>query len=310
MKKRTITVMSFVCALCAAAAVATLAPQEKAVAQTELFTETKCQISDDGEKLLVVTGITDVSSIYQIGYEINGGAYVPSGEDNANTEEYYAGLTLGGTTKTASEFIEGAEGLLVWEIAYDTENPYTIKPYALVGEWENGTLVEPEENERTYGAVKEINKVDYTVTVYKAQNDGTYAVATTVVGKAMPGKVVTPADANLPAIPSGYVLSSSSDEKATVKGDGTTELKVYLDYETVSTDFKTWNVWYNETNAQIGTSNASDAVHAAGVHFATESTRAYLSGTYVTPAFSFQGFSVSSGDTYIRIRPRAKAYEI
>ena len=97
--------------------VASVSAEEQASAS--IFTETKCQISKTGDKMLMVTGITDVSKIYEIGYDIGGG-YVVSEDDVAETNKYYESLTLGEVTKTASEFIAGAEGLLIWEIGYNS----------------------------------------------------------------------------------------------------------------------------------------------------------------------------------------------
>lgn len=120
-----------------------------------IFTETKCKISNDGERMLVVTGIKDVSLIYELGYEINGEEYDAKAGDTAQTDTYYESLTLGSVTKTANEFIEGAQGLLVWEIDYDSTIAYSVKAYAYVGELnDKGQLIAPDQNQRTYATAK------------------------------------------------------------------------------------------------------------------------------------------------------------
>ena len=157
MKKLMIGVLSLACLSCMAAAVTMQANRVSADEQvgTSIFTETKCQISKTGDRMLMVTGITDVSKIYEMGYEISGGYQVQEG-DVAETNMYYESLTLGGSTKTASEFIEGAEGLLIWEIDYDCDYTYTVQAYAYVGELNaSGQLTIPEVEEKTYGIKKE-----------------------------------------------------------------------------------------------------------------------------------------------------------
>ena len=134
MKKLMIGVLSLACLSCMAVAVTMQANRVSADEQvgTSIFTETKCQISKSGDRMLMVTGITDVSKIYEMGYEISGGYQVQEG-DVAETNMYYESLTLGGSTKTASEFIEGAEGLLIWEIDYNCDYTYTVQAYAYEG---------------------------------------------------------------------------------------------------------------------------------------------------------------------------------
>jgi len=177
MKKFIIGVLSLACVSCLAAAVSFQVSNVSAEEQqqTGIFTETKCQISKTGDKMLMVTGITDVSKIYEVGYDIGGG-YQLTATDVAETNKYYESLTLGGVTKTAGEFIEGAEGLLIWEVQYDVAYAYTVQPYAYLGELnESGQLVLPEVEEKTYGTKKENFNV-FTVT-FKNEEGG---VITTV----------------------------------------------------------------------------------------------------------------------------------
>ena len=164
MKKIAIAIMSLACATCAFAALAVNGEDVKAALAegSAIFTETKCQVSNDGNRLLIVTGITETELIYQMGYEIDG--YTLQQGDVAETNKYYESLTLGSETKTAAEFIDGAEGLLIWEIAYDKTMTYSVQPYAYVGELnDDGDLIAPDGNEKTYGVAKE-NFNAFTVT--------------------------------------------------------------------------------------------------------------------------------------------------
>lgn len=172
MKKLMIGVLSLACLSCMAAAVTMQANRVSADEQvgTSIFTETKCQISKTGDRMLMVTGITDVSKIYEMGYEIGGGYQVQEG-DVAETNTYYESLTLGGSTKTAGEFIEGAEGLLIWEIDYNCDYTYTVQAYAYEGVFnQSGQLTIPEVEEKTYGIKKESFNL---VTVTFVDEEGT-----------------------------------------------------------------------------------------------------------------------------------------
>lgn len=163
MKKILLGICSLAFVSCLTAGVALNAPVEVANAETSIFTETKVQVSNEGNKMLVVTGITDVDVVYELGYKVNGQAYVAGAGETAETTKYYESLTLGSVTKTASEFIAGAEGLLIWEIAYDNTQSYSVQPYALVGEKQGDVLVAPEVEVPTYGTAKENFNV-FTVT--------------------------------------------------------------------------------------------------------------------------------------------------
>ena len=129
MKKLMIGVLSLAFASCMTAAISLNSNNASAqeTQNTSIFTETKCQISKSGDKMLMVTGITDVSRVYEVGYDISGG-YQLSPSDIAETNMYYESLTLGTTTKTAGEFLAGAQGLLIWEVAYNSAYTYTVQP--------------------------------------------------------------------------------------------------------------------------------------------------------------------------------------
>ena len=143
--------------------------------------------------MLMVTGITDVSRVYEVGYDISGG-YQLSPSDIAETNMYYESLTLGTTTKTAGEFLAGAQGLLIWEVAYNSAYTYTVQPYAYLGEFNNaGQLIAPENETKSYGAVKaNFNQV----TVTFAYEDGTVIDTQSVNIGAKATTVTAPEKAN------------------------------------------------------------------------------------------------------------------
>lgn len=155
MKKLLLGVCSLAFVSCLSVGVALSAPVEVAEAEEpSIFTETKIQISNNTDKMLVVTGITDVSVVYEVGYKINGATYVAGEGETAETYKYYQGLTLGGVTKTASQFIDGAEGLLIWEVNYNPTVTYSVVPYAYVGTLQGDQLIAPENPVATLGNEK------------------------------------------------------------------------------------------------------------------------------------------------------------
>ena len=74
--------------------------------------------------------------------------------------------------------------------------------------------------------------------------------------------------------------------------------------------YKTWTMWYSEDTGTLGTTNITDSFHASGVHFATQSETVFFSGNFVIDKWAFQGFSISSGNTYIRFMSRASGFNI
>ena len=179
MKKLMIGVLSLAFASCMTAAISmqTNGASAEEAQNTSIFTETKCQISKNGDRMLMVTGITDVSKVYEVGYDITGG-YALGANDVAETDKYYESLTLGGVTKTAAEFLPGAQGLLIWEVDYNSTYTYSVQPYAYEGELNgSGQLIAPEVEVKSKGALK----ADFnTVTVKFADEDGVVLETKTV----------------------------------------------------------------------------------------------------------------------------------
>ena len=188
MKKFAVALMSVACIACAAVAVSTVQTSVNADASSTLFTETKCQISENGNKMLIVTGITETDLIYELGYEIAG--YTPVAGDKTETNVYYESLTLGDETREAGVFIDGAEGLLIWEIAYDKTVSYSVKPYAYVGVMNVEQLIAPDGNTKTYGTEK-ANFNAFSV-VFKNEDGSTVATETKNYGQTVSAPQETP----------------------------------------------------------------------------------------------------------------------
>lgn len=221
MKKILLGICSLAFVSCLSAGVALNAPVEVANAETSIFTETKVQVSNEGNKMLVVTGITDVSVVYELGYKVNGQTYVAGEGETAETTKYYESLTLGSVTKKASEFIAGAEGLLIWEIAYDNTQAYSVQPYALVGELQGGVLIAPEVEVPTYGTAKENFNV-FTVTF--VDEDGAEIDAVEVNYGATVSSITAPTKENY-SFDGWYLNGAKYDFKSKVTSDLTLTAK-------------------------------------------------------------------------------------
>ena len=106
------------------------------------FSETKLNVSNTGDKMLIVTAINNaelIENVSEIGYMIDG--YTVTDSDLAETDKYYSTITLGdGEAKSAQKlgFTGATESskLLVWEVAYSADVNYDITAYATV--WNNG----------------------------------------------------------------------------------------------------------------------------------------------------------------------------
>lgn len=149
MKKKIIVTLGILSAMCLYGGVFSAEETTSAYATgaeptaTEIsFSETKLNVSNTGDKMLIVTAINNaeaIGNVSEIGYTING--YTVTEDDLAETNKYYSTITLGdGDAKTAYDLgFTGASAtskLLIWEIAYDSEINYGITPYATV---HNGT---------------------------------------------------------------------------------------------------------------------------------------------------------------------------
>ena len=162
MKKIAIALLSLTAVACTAVAMGKPTTYEAAAEETHVaFTETKYKVSTDGRKMLLVTGISNYSLVYEVGYEIAG--YTVGEDDVANTNKYYDTVTTGGVAEGAADiFGAGYEDykLVVWEVAY-TENA-SFKVYALEGEMNGEALVLPETEKKYTGEVKANTKYEVT----------------------------------------------------------------------------------------------------------------------------------------------------
>ncbi|MBQ5926462.1 MAG: InlB B-repeat-containing protein, partial [Clostridia bacterium] len=110
--------------------------------------------------------------------------------DDSKTNVYYESLTLGDETREAGVFIDGAEGLLIWEIAYDKTVSYSVKPYAYVGVMNVEQLIAPDGNTKTYGTEK-ANFNAFSV-VFKNEDGSTVATETKNYGQTVSAPQETP----------------------------------------------------------------------------------------------------------------------
>ncbi|MCQ2400082.1 MAG: hypothetical protein MJ072_06210, partial [Clostridia bacterium] len=162
MKKFGIALLGLAAAVCVGAGVGTA---KTTVTNAEdagvAFTKTVYKVSTDGQKMLLVTGMTNYSLVYEVGYEIDG--YTVGEGDVADTTKYYDTITTGDKTEDATDiFGTDYEGykLVVWEVAYTEDATFNV--YALEGEMDGETLVVPEVEKKTEGTERTNTK--YTVT--------------------------------------------------------------------------------------------------------------------------------------------------
>ena len=101
------------------------------VEPTVSLSETKVKVSNNGDKMLLVTAMKDYEDVYSVGYTFEN--YTVTADDKAETKTYYTSLTTGEEETAADIF--GAEwsdaALIVWEVA---NNPnISFNAYALEG---------------------------------------------------------------------------------------------------------------------------------------------------------------------------------
>jgi len=148
MKKITAMLLGVVSAFCFTANVFPANDTAVAYAETNnasvVLSETKYKVSDNEDKMILVTAIQNYENVYEVGYEFSEGYSVGEGA-TAETTVYYDTITT--HAKQDAEDIFGAEyadaKLIVWEVAY-AEN-ISFNAYALEGVIEGGNLVVPEE---------------------------------------------------------------------------------------------------------------------------------------------------------------------
>ncbi len=145
MKKKIITTLGVLSAACLFGGVFSAVKMTNAYATgtepaaTEIsFSETKLNVSNTGDKMLIVTAINNaeaIENVSEIGYTING--YTVTESDLAEKNKYYSTITLGDDEAQSAQklgFTGATETskLLIWEVAYSAEVNYDITAYATV----------------------------------------------------------------------------------------------------------------------------------------------------------------------------------
>ncbi len=110
---------------------------------TETYTAyaTKGLVSTDGNYLLLLTGIDDVTAYKEIGYKIsvNGGAVTTE-----KMTTYYTAVKTGETEVGQTTIFDAdVQGMIVYEIEYDSANEYSVTPYFTKND---GTEISGQEN--------------------------------------------------------------------------------------------------------------------------------------------------------------------
>lgn len=191
MKKITIALLGMASVVCLGAGAGLLKMTASAETAEQTHTvelsKTVYKVSDNDEKMLLVTAIKNYTNVYEVGYEFDG--YTVNETDVAETTKYYDTLTTGGVTEDADDiFGEAWTGakLLVWEVANTADVTFTA--YAKEGVVEEGGLVKPDVEIKATGIAR--NNKKYTVTF--ADEDGKVLNAQEVYNGKMPKYEGTP----------------------------------------------------------------------------------------------------------------------
>ena len=249
-KKITLAVLAFLLIGCVFASVKAL---DNAYADGEItdttitFTETKVNVSTDGTKMLIATGINNteyLTNVSELGYEIGG--YAVAESDFAEKDKYYSSITLGETKQTASdifgESVTENSKLLIWEVAYNKENDYKITAYAKV--YNDGTESTIKGTEKAYSFYDKVTAI-----TLDAQTLALY------VGETHKLTVTTTPASNVRA-----PQFASADEKVatvdangviTVVGAGSTTITVTIDDVTASVAVSAVNVAFEKAGYSL-----------------------------------------------------------
>lgn len=176
-KKFSLAILAFLAILCITLSFAVMAPS---IAKADVvqgtvptFSTTKYQISSDDNNLLLVTGLKDLGDVYEVGYNF----FDENGQDanasvtkvNTVTDKYFSAIRSGERVWTVADlFGEECDGMIVWEVAYDSTLDYTYQAYAKVGDRNDGQLVTSKTE--TYGVKKLLSTTGASVA------SGTYAL--------------------------------------------------------------------------------------------------------------------------------------
>ena len=178
MMKKITTVLLGVASVCCLAAGALIANTPVNVASAEevstasvVVSETKYKVSDNGDKMILVTAIQNFGNVYEVGYEFNEGYTMGEGA-LAETEKYYDSITT--HTKQTAADIFGADyddaKLVIWEVAY--AEGMSFNAYAKEGVMVNDKLTIPDE-EIKVTTEKRVTPVEIDPTYGSGWLDGT-----------------------------------------------------------------------------------------------------------------------------------------
>ncbi|MBR1868242.1 MAG: InlB B-repeat-containing protein, partial [Clostridia bacterium] len=162
--------------------------------------DTKYNVSTNGEHMLLVTPITDVTDVYEAGYEFTG--ETPTLEKHA-TNKYYTSISAGGDTWTAKSLFGGdyttATPMIVWEVTRDAAKTYSYKAYYKKGTRIDEVLYAKDSDEPQYNAVT-TTPLFFTVTF---DTDGGSAIAS----KYLPDGTAASTFADVSTTKAGYTFS-------------------------------------------------------------------------------------------------------
>ena len=179
MKKIT-TVLLGVASVCCLSAGALMAKTPVNVASAEetstasvVLSETKYKVSDNGDKMILVTAIQNFDYVYEVGYEFSAGYSVGEGA-LTETTKYYDSITTNKKQTAADIFGEEYDDakLVIWEVAY-AEGIY-FNAYAKEGVMVNDKLTIPEEEKVVRSAKRDTFGDVYTVPFSMFSIDSTH----------------------------------------------------------------------------------------------------------------------------------------
>lgn len=143
MKKVSITLFTFVCAICMILGVAFMnvnTAKADTTGTTPTLSETKVMVSNEQDKMLLATAIKNYADVYKVGYEFTGDVTTTIAETN----KYYTSISCGSDTLTPEDIFDESWagdadiGMIIWEVDFEVATSYEFKAYALVGNRTDG----------------------------------------------------------------------------------------------------------------------------------------------------------------------------
>ncbi len=218
--------------------------------------ETKYQISNNKDYLLMVTPIKNVQYVYEVGYVIENDTVGET--DRRVNNKYFESITNGANTWTAQNIYGGTytdnTPLIVWEIEYDSTKNYNIKAYAKCFKKVGDNYVD---NGSVYSQEREVavaSEVQYKVEHYQQNlNDDNYTKIDTDELTGLENNLTEATTKNY----TGFVAKSY--EQATISSDGSTVVKIYYDRNKYTVTWKNGTATVEtDTNVKYGTMPSFD----------------------------------------------------